>query len=286
MAIKKILVTGVSGQLGYDVCRVLTQRGVEHVGTDIKDFDIADEAATRSFLLSCRPDAVIHCSAWTAVDAAEDQPEKVAAVNTEGPRHIATACRELGARMVYLSTDYVFPGDGDCFYEVDDPTGPRSVYGATKLGGELVVKELLERHFIVRVSWVFGKNGTNFVKTMLRLSEDHGEVSVVCDQIGSPTYTADLAPLLCDMVETEKYGTYHATNEGVCSFAQFAEEIFRQAGKQTRVNHILTKDYPAKAPRPLNSRLSKASLDKAGFTRLPHWRDALKQYLLEWKAVD
>lgn len=277
----KILVTGANGQLGYDVCRALSKRGIEHVGTDLSDFDITDEKATSDFILAYQPNGVIHCSAWTAVDAAEDQPEKVAAVNIEGARHIAAACKKLGAKMAYISTDYVFPGDGDHFHEVDDSTGPRSVYGATKLGGELAVRELLDEHFIVRVSWVFGKNGNNFVKTMLRLSEDHSEVNVVCDQIGSPTYTADLAPLLCDMVETEKYGSYHATNEGVCSFAEFAEEIFRQAGKQTDVNHILTGQYPAKAPRPLNSRLSKKSLDDVGFSRLPGWQDALRRYFME-----
>lgn len=277
----KVLVTGVNGQLGHDVCRVLAQREIEYIGADLADFDITDEKAAHDFILACQPDAVIHCSAWTAVDAAEDQPEKVEAVNVEGPRHIAAACKEIGAKMVYISTDYVFPGDGDRFYEVDDPTGPKSVYGATKLGGELAMKELLEQYFIVRVSWVFGKNGNNFVKTMLRLAETHDEVSVVCDQIGSPTYTADLAPLLCDMIETEKYGTYHATNEGICSFAEFAEEIFRQSGKKTYVRHITTSEYPAKAQRPLNSRLSKASLDEAGFARLPSWQDALRRYLVE-----
>lgn len=279
----KVLVTGVNGQLGYDVCKVLARRGIEHVGADLADFDITDRKAARDFILACRPDAVIHCSAWTAVDAAEDQPEKVEAVNIEGPRHIALACREIDAKMVYISTDYVFPGDGDCFYEVDDPTGPKSVYGATKLGGELAVKELLEQYFIVRVSWVFGKNGNNFVKTMLKLAETHNEVSVVCDQIGSPTYTADLAPLLCDMIMTEKYGTYHATNEGTCSFAEFAEEIFCQVGMDTHVRHITTSDYPAKAKRPLNSRMSKKALDLAGFARLPSWPDAIRRFLEELK---
>lgn len=275
----KVLVTGVKGQLGYDVCKVLAQRGVPYVGADLEDFDITDEAAAHRFILDHHPDTVIHCSAWTAVDGAEDQPEKVAAVNIEGPRYIAAACREIGAKIVYISTDYVFQGDGEHFYDVDDPTGPQSVYGSTKLGGELAVKELLEQYFIVRVSWVFGRNGNNFVKTMLRLAETHGEVDVVCDQIGSPTYTADLAPLLCEMIQTEAYGVYHATNEGICSWAEFAEEIFHQAGKQTKVNHILTRDYSAKAQRPLNSRLSKESLDRAGFARLPSWQDALKRAL-------
>jgi len=275
----KVLVTGVKGQLGYDVCKVLSQRGIEHLGVDIENFDITDREAVRRFITEYGPDAVVHCSAWTAVDAAEDVPEKVEAVNVEGPRNIALVCKELGAKMVYISTDYVFPGDGEQFYQVDDPTGPSSVYGRTKLGGELAVKELLERYFIVRISWVFGKNGNNFVRTMLRLSETRDELGVVCDQIGSPTYTADLAPLLCDMIESEKYGTYHATNEGLCSWAEFAQEIFRLAGKQVKVNHILTKDYPVKAKRPLNSRLSKQCLEDAGFHRLPTWQDALARYI-------
>ena len=275
----KVLVTGVKGQLGYDVCRVLEKRGIENRGVDIEDFDITDAAATSSYIQAYHPDAVIHCSAWTAVDRAEDEPEKVWQVNAEGPRNIARVCREIGAKMLYLSTDYVFPGDGERFYEPDDPTGPLSVYGRTKLGGELAVKELLERYFIVRISWVFGKNGNNFVKTMLKLAETRTEINVVCDQIGSPTYTADLAPLLCDMILTEKYGTYHATNEGVCSWAEFAQEIFRLAGKNVQVNPIPTSEYSARAVRPLNSRMSKDKLEEMGFCNLPGWRDSLRRYL-------
>ena len=281
----KVLVTGVKGQLGYDVCKVLSQRGIEHIGTDLEHFDITDKDAVHSFIKEYGPDAVIHCSAWTAVDAAEDVPEKAAAVNVDGPRNIAEICKEIGAKMVYISTDYVFPGDGERYYEVDDPPRPNSVYGNTKLGGELAVKELLDQYFIVRISWVFGKNGNNFVRTMLRLAETRDELSVVCDQIGSPTYTADLAPLLCDMIETEKYGTYHATNENICSWAEFSEEIFRLAGKNMKVNHILTKDYPVKASRPLNSRMSKQKLDDMGFRRLPTWQDALERYLKELEGV-
>ena len=231
--------------------------------------------------MAYHPDAVIHCSAWTAVDKAEDALETVRAVNTEGPRNIAAACKEIDAKMLYISTDYVFPGTGDRFYEPDDPTSPLGAYGATKLGGELAVKELLDRYFIVRISWVFGKNGNNFVKTMLRLAETKSELNVVCDQIGSPTYTADLAPLLCDMILTEKYGTYHATNEGICSWADFAEEIFRLAGKNVTVHHIPTSAYPTRAVRPLNSRMSKDKLEQAGFARLPQWKDALRRYLTE-----
>ena len=277
----KVLVTGVNGQLGYDVCEVLGARGIENRGVDIGDFDITDKQAVWNYLMDYCPNVVIHCSAWTAEDAAEDQPEKVAAVNVDGPRNIADACRELGAKMVYISTDYVFPGTEERFYEVDDATGPLGVYGATKLGGEWAVKEMMSHYFIVRVSWVFGKNGNNFVKTMLRLSETMDEVRVVDDQVGSPTYTADLAPLLCDMIETEQYGTYHASNEGICSFAEFAEEIFRQAGKDVRVCHIHSSEYPTKATRPLNSRLSKRSLETAGFRRLQPWQDALRDYLVE-----
>lgn len=277
----KILVTGVGGQLGYDVCKELTARGIENQGVDVADFDITDAAATYAYIKDYRPDAVIHCSAWTAVDKAEDEMEKVRAVNTEGPRNIAVACRDIGAKMLYISTDYVFPGTGEKFYEPDDPTGPLGAYGATKLGGEQAVGETLEQFFIVRISWVFGKNGNNFVKTMLRLSESRSEVSVVCDQIGSPTYTADLAPLLCDMVMTEKYGVYHATNEGVCSWAEFAQEIFRLAGKNMTVHPIPTSEYPTRAARPLNSRMSKDKLVEMGFQRLPHWQDALERYLKE-----
>ena len=278
----KILVTGVGGQLGYDVCKILTARNIEYKGVDLADFDITDRKATHNYIENYHPDTVIHCSAWTAVDKAEDEPEKVEAVNAQGPRNIAEACKAIGAKMLYISTDYVFPGIGEHFYEPQDPTGPLSVYGKTKLDGELAVRELLEHFFIVRISWVFGKNGNNFVKTMLRLAETREEVSVVCDQIGSPTYTADLAPLLCDMIATDSYGIYHATNEGVCSWAEFAEEIFKVAGKQIRVVPIATEQYPTKAIRPKNSRMSKECLDKAGFHRLPHWRDALARY---WKEL-
>ena len=278
----KIVVTGANGQLGYDVCKVLSTRNIEYKGVDIADFDITDKMAVQQYMETYRPNAVIHCSAWTAVDKAEDEPQKVEMVNVQGTRNIAEACKAIGAKMLYISTDYVFPGIGEHFYEPQDPTGPLSGYGKTKLDGELAVRELLEHFFIVRISWVFGKNGNNFVKTMLRLAETREEVSVVCDQIGSPTYTADLAPLLCDMIATDSYGIYHATNEGVCSWAEFAEEIFKVAGKQIRVVPIATEQYPTKAIRPKNSRMSKECLDKAGFHRLPHWRDALARY---WKEL-
>ena len=277
----KVLVTGAGGQLGYDVCRALSTRRIQNKGTDFADFDITDAEATRKYLLDYHPDAVIHCSAWTAVDFAEDEPEKVYDVNVAGTRSVAEACKEIGAKLLYISTDYVFSGTGEQFYKPDDPTDPRSVYGKTKLQGELVVKELLERYFIVRASWMFGKNGSNFVKNMLRLAEMHSEIDVVCDQIGSPTYTVDLALLLCDMIVTDKYGTYHAANEGICSWAEFAAEIFRLTGKRVKVHPIPTSEHPTHAVRPMNSRMSKRKLDEMGFLRLPHWKDALKSYLKE-----
>lgn len=275
----KIFVTGASGQLGYDVCQVLTERGIEYRGVSSKELDITDRKSVQVMLAEYKPDAIIHCAAYTKVDQAEDEPERCWEVNVDGTRNLAEACRNIGARMLYISTDYVFAGTGEQFYEATDAVNPSSVYGCSKFAGELAVKSLLKEFFIVRISWVFGKNGNNFVKTMLRLAETRTELNVVCDQIGSPTYTADLAPLLCDMVQTDQYGIYHATNEGVCSWAEFAEKIFRQAGKQITVNYILSEDYPAKAQRPLNSRLSKCTLDERAFARLPEWQDALKRYL-------
>lgn len=277
----KILVTGAKGQLGYDVMKLLQARNIECLGADIEDFDITDAQATAAFIINYCPDAVIHCSAYTAVDKAEENLELCKAVNGQGTRNIAAVCKEIDAKLVYISTDYVFPGTGDREYEVNDSTGPIGAYGLTKLDGELAVRELLTKYFIVRISWVFGKNGNNFVKTMLRLGKERSEINVVCDQIGSPTYTADLAPLLCDMVMTEKYGTYHATNEGYCSWAEFTQVIFKQAGYTAKVNFIPTSEYPTRANRPLNSRMSKRSLDKAGFSHLPTWQDALKRYLVE-----
>lgn len=277
----KILVTGASGQLGYDVCRVLEARGIEYLGVSSKELDITDSTAVRELFLKEQFDVVIHCAAYTKVDLAEDNPELCWKVNVDGTRYLAQMCRELGAKMLYTSTDYVFSGTGDQFYETKDDVNPTSVYGRSKLAGELAVKSLLTDYFIVRISWVFGKNGNNFVKTMLKLAKTRAELNVVCDQIGSPTYTADLAPLLCDVIETEKYGVYHATNEGVCSWAEFAEEIFRQAGKNVVVHYIPGDEYPAAAKRPLNSRMSKERLTQAGFNRLPSWQEALSSYLKE-----
>ncbi len=275
----KVLVTGANGQLGYDVISELKKRNIDCVGVDIDDFDIADKEATFNFIRNCCPDAVIHCSAYTAVDKAEDNSHLCSLVNHVGTRNIAKICKEIDSKLIYISTDYVFSGEGVHAHEVGDATDPLSIYGKTKLQGELVVKELLSRYYIVRISWAFGKNGNNFVKTMLKLGKEKNEISVVSDQIGSPTYTADLAPLLCDMVQVDKYGVYHVSNEGYCSFAEFAQEIFKLAGYSSKVNFINTSDYPTKAKRPLNSRLSKKCLDEAGFKRLPDWKDALKRFL-------
>jgi len=277
----KILVTGAKGQLGYDVVKQLNKRNIECLGVDIEDFDITDKHMTKSFVSDYNPDCVIHCAAYTAVDKAEDDPDLCRKINIVGTRSIAEACKKTDAKMIYISTDYVFPGLGEHEYETDDPTGPLGIYGLTKLEGELTVKEVLEKYFIVRISWAFGKNGNNFVKTMLRIGKEREEINVVCDQIGSPTYTADLSPLLVDMVLTEKYGVYHASNEGFCSWAEFAQEIFKQAGYTTKVKYISTSEYPTKAKRPSNSRMSKKSLDEAGFKRLPSWQDALGRYLIE-----
>lgn len=277
----RILVTGASGQLGYDVERELERRGIEHLGTSSRELDITDREAVERLMAAYRPDAAIHCAAYTKVDLAEDEPERCWAVNADGTRNMAAACRKTGAKLLYISTDYVFPGAGERSYETGDPTGPVNTYGRSKLAGELAVQSLLEKYFIVRISWVFGKNGNNFVKTMLRLAETKAELSVVCDQIGSPTYTADLAPLLCDMVQTERYGVYHATNEGTCAWSEFAEAIFELAGRQVVVHPIPTSAYPTRAVRPLNSRMSKERLRDNGFQELPEWKNALARYLKE-----
>lgn len=283
----KILVTGVKGQLGFDCVRELTERGYTNVwGIDLAELDITDEVAVHKLINEYKPAVVMHNAAWTAVDKAEEMKDKVYAVNALGPKYIAEACKEVNAKMVYISTDYVFEGIGTEEYEVDSPKKGLSVYGSTKSQGEDFVVSSTDKYFIVRISWVFGKNGNNFVKTMLKLADmGKTELNVVCDQIGSVTYTYDLSKLLCDMIETEKYGIYHATNEGFISWADFAKEIFLLAGKNVKVNYVTTEEYkklvPAQADRPLNSRMSKLSLDKAGFKRLPDWKDALARYLKE-----
>ena len=282
----KVLVTGVKGQLGHDVFNELCARGYEAVGVDVEEMDITDAQSVDKMLSSVRPDAVIHCAAWTAVDAAEESEniEKVSLVNVQGTKNIANACRALGGKMMYISTDYVFDGQGTEPWEADcKEYAPLSVYGRTKLEGELAVAEALDAYFIVRIAWVFGINGKNFVKTMLALSEKYESLRVVDDQIGTPTYTFDLARLLVDMIETDKYGYYHATNEGgYISWADFAKEIFRQAKKSTAVIPVTTEEYGlSKAKRPFNSRLDKSKLIEKGFAPLPDWKDALARYLFE-----
>ena len=283
----KVLVTGVTGQLGYDVVRVLRGRGVETVGAARAEIPLDDSARTRAFVLETRPDAVIHCAAYTAVDRAEDERELCHAINAEATRAIAGACEEIGAKLVYISTDYVFPGTGEAFYETDDETGPCNAYGASKLAGETAVRGAMKsgRFFIVRTSWVFGVHGKNFIRTILGLAKTRDALTVVDDQIGSPTYTADLAELLADMAESGRYGVYHATNEGVCSWAELAAEAIRLCGLRTRVTPVSSDMYPTKAVRPKNSRLSKASLDRGGFRRLPEWKDAVRRYLLELETA-
>ena len=275
----KVLVAGVSGQLGFDVMRELLARGIEAKGASRSDFSLTDFAAMRRFVEAHRPTAIIHCAAYTAVDKAEDEPELCREVNAAATGELARLAKEIGAKFLYISTDYVFPGTGEDFYEPEDEKAPCNVYGESKLLGEEAAQKEIDELFIVRISWVFGENGKNFIKTMLRLAETHEELSVVGDQIGSPTYTRDLARLLADMIVTEKYGVYHATNEGTCSWAELAAEALRCAGKKTRVKAIETEGYPTKAKRPKNSRLSKKCLDDAGFSRLPDWRDAVARYV-------
>lgn len=275
----KILVTGVKGQLGYDVVNELERRGIEAVGVDIEEMDITDAASVDKVVREAAPDAVIHCAAYTAVDAAEENEELCRKVNADGPRNLAKVCHELDIKMVQISTDYVFDGQGERPWEPDDACVPQSVYGQTKYEGEMAVKEILDKYFIVRIAWVFGINGKNFVKTMLNLSKNHDTICVVNDQFGSPTYTYDLAKLLVDMVQTEKYGTYHATNEGICSWYEFACAIFEEAGVKVNVIPVTSEEYGAKANRPANSRMSKEKLTEMGFERLPEWRDALRRYV-------
>lgn len=300
----KVLVTGVAGQLGHDVMNELAKRGYDGIGTDIADsysgvqdntaivgmpyvrLDITDAESVEKTIKEIKPDVVVHCAAWTAVDAAEDEEnrDKVFAVNVEGTKNIARICKEIDAKMVYTSTDYVFDGQGTEPWKPDcKEYAPLNIYGQSKLDGELAVSEILDKYFIVRIAWVFGTNGNNFIKTMLKVGKKFDTLRVVNDQIGTPTYTYDLARLLVDMIETDKYGYYHATNEGgYISWYDFACEIFRQAGYSTNVNPVTTEEYGiSKAKRPFNSRLDKTKLVENGFTPLPDWQDALKRYLDE-----
>ena len=298
----KALVTGVAGQLGHDVMNELARCGYEGIGSDIKEtysgiqdgtavvsmpyvqMDITDEDSVRKVLADAAPDVVVHCAAWTAVDLAEDEDKKdiVKAVNATGTKNIADVCKKLDCKMVYISTDYVFDGQGTKAWEPDcKDYKPLNVYGESKLAGELAVSETLDKYFIVRIAWVFGKNGKNFIKTMLNLGKTHDHLTVVNDQTGSPTYTYDLARLLVDMIQTDKYGRYHATNEGICTWYEFACEIFKQAGMNVSVAPVSSDEYPAKAKRPSNSRMDKSKLTANGFTPLPTWQDALSRYLKE-----
>lgn len=279
-----ILVTGVNGQLGYDVIRELNRRDIQFLGIGRKELDITNKSDVDSFISKFKPECVIHCAAYTAVDKAEDDKYLCTKVNVYGTENIAEACKKVDAKMVYISTDYVFDGQGDSPFEIDGNIAPLSFYGKTKYEGELKVKEILDKHFIVRISWVFGVNGNNFIKTMIRLGKENESLKVVCDQIGSPTYTFDLAPLLCDIAESEKYGVYHAANEGFCSWAEFANEIMRKANLNCKISPILTSEYATRAKRPYNSRLSKKALLDNGFELLPTWQDALDRYLIEIKG--
>lgn len=282
----KILVTGYKGQLGYDVVNEATSREIEAIGVDIDEMDITNQEQVNTVIKSGNYDAVVHCAAWTAVDKAEEPElfETVKKVNATGTKYIADVCEELDIPMMYFSTDYVFDGEGTTPWNEYDERHPLNVYGLTKAQGEEFV-EKLKKHFIIRIAWVFGKNGNNFIKTMLRLGKERGAVSVVNDQVGNPTYTYDLAKLVVDMIQTDKYGKYHATNSGdFISWYDFACEIFKQAGMDVKVTPVDSNQFPAKAKRPKNSRMNQTELDKNGFNRLPAWQDALGRYLkeIEW----
>jgi dTDP-4-dehydrorhamnose reductase len=282
----RILVTGYSGQLGYDVVKEGLSRGLEMVGVGSKDLDITDELAVDHFIDRVKPDGIIHCAAYTAVDKAEENKEECWRVNVLGSKNLAEAGKKVDSKFIYISTDYVFDGAGDTPFNENDKANPINYYGYSKHEGEKVIKSLITKSFIVRISWVFGMNGNNFVKTMLRLAETNTDIKVVNDQFGSPTYTPDLSRLLLDMIQTDEYGTYHATNEGFCSWADFANEIFKQTNKNVRVNAIKTEDYPTKAKRPKNSRLNKENINDSGFNPLPRWEDSLSHYLKQLNEVD
>lgn len=277
----RVFVTGVKGQLGYDVMNELEKQGLEGIGVDIDEMDITDADQVNKVIKEAAPDAVIHCAAYTAVDAAEDNEEICRKVNAQGTENIAKVCEELDIKMMYISTDYVFNGQGERPWEPDDEREPLNVYGQTKYEGELAIEEHVKKFFTVRIAWVFGVNGKNFIKTMLNLGKTHDHLTVVNDQTGSPTYTYDLARLLVDMIQTDKYGRYHATNEGLCTWYEFACEIFKQAGMDVSVAPVSSDEYPAKAKRPSNSRMDKSKLTANGFQPLPTWQNALSRYLKE-----
>ena len=283
----KVLVTGAKGQLGTDLMNELEKRGIEGIGVDVQEMDITDAEACRRVIKHSGADAVIHCAAYTAVDAAEDNADLCRRINGEGTRNVAQACKEADTKLMYISTDYVFDGQGTRPWEPDDERHPLNVYGQTKCEGELAVEKWVKKFYIVRIAWVFGVNGKNFIKTMLNLGKTHDHLTVVDDQVGSPTYTYDLSRLLVDMAEKENYGRYHATNEGLCSWYEFACEIFKQAAEidpaygKVSVSPVSSDQYPAKAKRPSNSRMSKEKLTENGFEKLPTWQDALHRYLRE-----
>ena len=279
----KVLVTGYAGQLGWDTVHLLEARGVEARGVDMQDFDLTDGEAVRAYVQSYRPTAIVHCAAYTNVDKAESQPEVCAKVNGMGTVNIVRAALSVGAKVVFISTDYVFPGTGEEPWKVDDPYGPQNVYGMSKVQGEDAVRSLMTRYFILRTSWVFGKNGRNFVRTMLRLGKEKNEIRVVDDQVGSPTYTKDLARVICDLLPTDKYGIYHVRNEGFMSWCDFAKMIMQKAGLPCRVLPVASSEYPTPARRPMNSRLDGSRLAAAGIEPMPTVEDALDRYLEEIK---
>ncbi|WP_252229323.1 dTDP-4-dehydrorhamnose reductase [Clostridium sp. ZBS15] len=274
-----ILVTGVNGQLGYDVIKELKNRNINYIGTTKEELDITNYFEVNKYIKKINPQCVIHCAAYTAVDKAEDEKENCFNINVYGTENISKACGKVDAKMIYISSDYIFDGSGEKPHEIDECTKPLSIYGKSKYQGELKVKKYLKKYFIVRTSWVFGNNGNNFVKTMIKLGKERDSLNVVYDQIGSPTYTCDLAVLLCDMAVSEKYGIYHATNEGFCSWAEFAQEIMRLASLNCQIDYISTDEYKTKAIRPLNSKLSKKSLLDNGFNELPNWKSGVKRYI-------
>jgi dTDP-4-dehydrorhamnose reductase len=280
----RVLVTGADGQLGYDMVKRLNENSIECLGTSINELDITNETQTNKVIANYNPDVVVHCAAYTAVDKAEDERELCYNINVLGTKYVAAACKKIDAKMVYISTDYVFDGEGNQPFEVTDKPNPINYYGKTKYEGELEVQKLLYKYFIIRISWVFGSNGNNFVKTMLRLAKERDEISVVADQIGSPTYTYDIARLINEMIKTDRHGIYHATNEGYCSWYEFACEIFNQVGVNVKVNPVITEYYPSKAKRPKNSRLSKRAIDLNGFNKLPQYKEALSQFIRELKS--
>jgi dTDP-4-dehydrorhamnose reductase len=277
----KVVVTGAAGQLGQDVLLELERKGHQAIGTDRDQLDITNEGDVLAFISDVKPDVILHCAAYTNVDAAEEDEEAAYQVNGIGTKNLALAAKQIGAKILYISTDYVFNGTASEPYEVDQPTEPLGAYGRTKLAGEEFVQEILEKYFIVRTAWVFGAYGHNFVKTMLRLGKERGEVGVVHDQVGSPTYTVDLAKFMVELMETEKFGIYHATNSGVCSWYEFAVEIFNQAGLNVKVNPVTTEQFPRPAARPKYSVLSKNKIEQQGLTPLRDWKSALDAYLTE-----